>query len=144
MDLTYTQALPEDIQLILNQSRELITAYEDLASIDLLKVLSWMQRKIETNIDDYTCVWKAGEKVAFYCLREEPDAVELDDLYVLPNFRNRGIGTKILSRCVANMDRPIYLYVFTGNAGAIRLYRRFGFAKTSQVSATRCIMTKQP
>ena len=144
MELTFSRASREDIDVIFALCRELIKTYEDTASIDLPKVLAWVQKKIENQILSYTCVWLDGRKVAYYCLSEEADGFELDDFYVLPEYRNRGIGTRILSRCVAGLKKPVWLYVFSENHGAIRLYERFGFVSTRKVSPTRQIMTKQP
>ena len=141
-DLAYTQAKAEDIDIIFSQCRQLIESYEDMSCVDLPKVLSWMRRKIETQISSYTCVWENGCKVAYFHLSEDTDGTQLDDLYVLEAYRNRGIGTRILECCVEMAREPLYLYVFTGNLGAIRLYERFNFAVTRQVSPTRVIMTR--
>ena len=54
----------------------------------------------------------------------------IEDLYVLPDMRNRGYGTKLLefamSRCA---DTPV-LWILENNAGARRLYHRMGFIET--------------
>ena len=67
--------------------------------------------------------------------------MELDDLYVLPAFQKRGIGTPVLRRCLA-AGKPVYLYVFTGNARAVALYQQEGFKKVEEVSPTRMIMAQ--
>ena len=71
--------------------------------------------------------------------REE---TELDDLYVLPTFRGKGIGTEILSYCISQMNTPIFLYVFRKNTGAIKLYERMGFLMAEEVDDTRLIMRR--
>lgn len=144
MELTYSRASREDIDVIFALCQELIETYEDTVSVDLPKILTWVRKKIETQILSYTCVWQDGRKVAYYCLSEEADGFELDDFYVLPEYRARGIGTQILGCCLAGLKKPVWLYVFNENHGAIRLYERLGFVNTRQVSPTRQIMTKQP
>ena len=142
MLLQYTSAEHEDIDTIFQMSKELVLSYEDLTSVDLSKILLWLQRKIETNIRQYTCVWQDGKKVAYYRLEKQEGQAELDDFYVMPECRGRGIGTQILTECCRETQMPIFLYVFTRNTGAISLYQRHGFKVTAQVSPTRIIMTR--
>ena len=144
MPLTYLPATPEDADLIFSQCKELVLRYEDSNEVDLDRVLQWLERKIRAHISLYTCVFRGNEKVAFFSFSEQEDGWELDDLYVLEPYRNQGIGSRILKHCMEMTSRPIYLYVFTANDGAIRLYARHGFTITQQVSLTRSIMMRYP
>lgn len=142
-ELIFRQARIEDIPTIFSLSKDLICRYEDLSAIEYEKVISWVERKITDTIDRYTCVFHNGEKVAYYCLQKGEGEWELDDFYVLPPFQNRGIGSKILSECLSQVDAPVFLYVFTQNTGAIRLYERFGFFEVKTVSPTRKILRRE-
>ena len=139
MNLQYVTAEPSDIPVIFDQAKMLIDRYEDLTSIDYDQVLSWVRRKITQSISQYHCVLCSGCKCAYYHLCEDG---ELDDLYVLPEFQNRGIGTKILERCIAQSPKPLYLYVFSRNQRAIALYERFGFVPAERVGQTRLILRR--
>ncbi len=138
MKLDYVPAEESDIPIIASMARALIDAYEDMAQIDYERVMAWTERKIRKFIKEYTCVCMDGEKAAFFRLAEG----ELDDLYVLPSFRGRGIGTEMLKYCIQTSRQPLYLYVFTGNVRAVALYQRMGFAVTEQISPTRVIMRR--
>ena len=139
MNLQFTEVSQRDIPAILAQAKELIDAYEDLTSIDYDKVMIWMERKISQNIFRYRCVLKDQQPCAYYCLCEDG---ELDDFYVLPAFRNMGIGSEIMRKCIAESVNPLYLYVFTRNTGAISFYKRFGFTCCKTVSKTRMILAR--
>lgn len=141
MELIYEPAAAEDADSIFHLSKALIEQYEDLDSIDCAKVLQWMRRKISDNITDYIRVCHDGQPVAYYRLCSRDSSLELDDLYVLPQFRGRGIGTQILHRC-CNAGFPMMLFVFSRNIRAIALYERFGFSVTESVSPTRFIMRR--
>ena len=69
--------------------------------------------------------------------------MELDDFYILPQFRGRGIGTAVLEKCIRESSLPIFLYVFTRNTGALNLYQRMGFRIAEQISSTRSIMRRE-
>ena len=144
MDLTYAPASAEDIETIFHFCKDLIDTYEDIQSIDYGKVLAWVRRKIETNIAQYTCVFRDGEKAGFYRVCPAGAMTEIDDLYILPPFRNQGIGTAVLKKVSAETVLPLTLYVFTRNTGALALYQRLGFRVTETVGASRCIMVREP
>ena len=141
MELTYSPARPEDAPVIFGFAKELIETYETDPDLDLAMALDWTKRKIEKRIGEYTRVLADGEVAAFYRFVPDGERMELDDLYVLPAFRNKGIGTAILRRCVGE-GRPVFFYVFTKNTRAIALYQREGFRKAEDVSPTRMIMAR--
>lgn len=141
MQLVYEPARPEDAPAIFTFARELIETYETNPGLDLQMALDWTKRKIEKRIDEYTRVLCDGALAAYYRFVPDGERMELDDLYVLPEYRNRGIGTAILRRCLA-MGKPVYFYVFTQNARAVALYEREGFSKVEDVSPTRMIMAR--
>ena len=138
MNLQYQNADPSHVLLIYAQAKDLIDAYEDLSCIDYDKVLAWVKRKISQNISQYTAVYLNGALCAFYRLC--PDG-ELDDLYVLPPFQNRGIGSQILKKCIREAKKSLWLYVFSRNTRAIAFYRRFGLEIRETVGNTRLILS---
>ena len=142
MEIAYGMATVEDISQIFELSKSLVDAYEDLSTIDYPKVLRWMERKIQENISSYTVITLAGEKIGYYCLREESGKWELDDFYILPQYRSMGIGSKVLEHICKEIKGSIFLYVFTQNTGAINLYQRFGFRWAQTITPTRQIMER--
>ena len=143
MELTFSPAAPGDAETIFRFAKGLIETYEDPLTIDLPRALEWTRRKIEKHIAEYTCVYADGEKAGYFRFCSCKNGMELDDLYIFPEYRCRGFGTAAVTRCIAQTDRPIELYVFTQNTGALRLYRRMGFEITQQVSNTRCILRRE-
>ena len=145
MQLEFTRAEAADAEIIFGQLKQLIDAYEDLSSIQYDKVLAWCRRQIEENIGQYTCILANGNKAGWYCLMPSGDGrMELDNFYVLPEFRGRGIGTAALERCFAETDKPVFLYCFTQNTRALALYTRMGFRAIENVGHTRCILQRNP
>ena len=143
MELTFRPAAPEDAPQIFQFARELIETYEDPRAIDLSRAVQWTKRKIESHIAQYTCVFCGDEKAGYFRFCSGNSCMELDDLYIFPEFRRRGIGTAVVKRCCAGTAQPVMLYVFTQNTGALRLYQRLGFSITEQVSESRCILRRE-
>ncbi|MBQ6508960.1 MAG: GNAT family N-acetyltransferase [Flexilinea sp.] len=83
----------------------------------------------ENGVKKFTAV--AGGKFAGFGASEwdrEQNAVCLLTLAVLPEFRNRGIGSALLHAMENAFGRSeVYLYVDIENKNAIRLYRRAGY-----------------
>ncbi len=60
--------------------------------------------------------------------------MRLVDIAILPEWRNRGVGTAFLRELIAESEytgRPLKLQVAKGNPAA-RLYERLGFSKVSE------------
>jgi ribosomal protein S18 acetylase RimI-like enzyme len=68
-----------------------------------------------------------------YVARRE-DEVRILDITVLPEYRNRGIGTPLieeLMREAARAGKPLNIYVESFNR-SLRLFERLGFVKTEE------------
>jgi len=142
MELSFIKADESDIETLFAFNKELVDAYEDTSALAYDKVLAWIRAKISDNIDSYTCVTLDGCKAAWYRFVVSDGQAELDDLYVRPEFRNRGIGTRIIEKCCHEAECPIFLYVFVKNERAVSLYKRLGFRMAEKVSETRYIMRR--
>ena len=61
-------------------------------------------------------------------LDEQQDSIHLVDISILPEFRNRGIGSQVLRELISR-GKPVNLMVRKENR-AYGLYRRVGFEET--------------
>jgi ribosomal protein S18 acetylase RimI-like enzyme len=60
--------------------------------------------------------------------------LEIHRLYVSDEYRNQGIGQKLMDQMLARMEdqQMIYLSVFSENYGAQRFYHRYRFSKLKE------------
>ena len=142
MELNYERASGADVEAIFALSKALIDQYEDVESIDYDKVLQWVRRKIEAQIGEYQRVMMDGSLAGYVHFHPDGERMELDDLYILPEYRGQGIGTAVVEKCCAETVKPVYLYVFRRNEGAVRLYQRLGFKIVQEVGGSRYIMQR--
>lgn len=141
MVLRYLTATDADMEKIYGFAEELVCRYEDLEVIP--KALPWMRNKISENINSYVAVYLDETLAGYYHFFANGDKYELDDLYIVPQLRGKGIGSCILHKCIKMAQGDIILYVFNENKRAISLYERFGFSKFQRVSETRSIMVRR-
>ena len=81
----------------------------------------------------------SGSRI-FLLLREEnpvgvvtvTDSV-IADLYVLPEERDQGYGTRLLRYAMGQCEGSPTLWILENNTGAERLYRRNGFRPTGRI-----------
>lgn len=144
MKITYEPAKAEDIAPIYDFCRQLIQTYEHLDGIDYPKVMQWVRKKIEGSISQYTLIRIEGQKAGYYHFYINEDGQwELDDLYVFPEFQNRGIGSEVVRSCCASVSEPVMLYVFIRNGRAVSLYERLGFQIAETIGKSRYIMKNE-
>lgn len=143
MELFYAAATHQDTERIFLLNRNLIDRYEDLQSIPYEEVLNWVRRKIENNIHSYTRIYADGIHVGFYRFVPKGDRMELDDLYIFPEYQGRGIGSRVIEKCCSETNLPVMLYVFVRNVGAWKLYQRLGFKIRETVHDSRYIMVRE-
>lgn len=143
MELQFAPAQECDTERIYASNKELIDTYEAVENIDYEKVLQWVLKKIETNIDEYIAVFLDGKKVGYYHFYPSEGKMELDDLYIFPEFQSKGIGSTIIQGCIEESDSTIFLYVFAKNVRAIVLYQKLGFKIVKNIRNTRYIMERE-
>ena len=56
----------------------------------------------------------------------------IEDLYILPEYQNRGYGTRLLHYAIRRCEGVPTLWILGNNLDAGRLYRREGFRETGR------------
>jgi GNAT superfamily N-acetyltransferase len=92
-----------------------------------------LRRYIDSDVRWMRVLWVDGE-AAGYCswsLGANPDEVKLEQLYLLPEHKGKGLGG-LMMRAVEDacrtLGRPVlYLTVNKGNVDSIAIYRKSGF-----------------
>ena len=102
----------------------------------------WDGEKVLEKIDDfyvYLCI-RNQRLVGYIDLSKEKDTNEIMDLWILPEYRNQGIGALLLKKAIfTNGDKRLVLTVDIDNAPAIHLYEKMGF---EEISANNNITAK--
>ena len=76
-----------------------------------------------------------GEPVGMLQLDESEAGVEVVEIQILPEYQNRGLGTRLLGEILERArqeGRDVFLSTGLKNTDACRLYARLGFAETER------------
>lgn len=131
-----------DEEVIFSLCRDLILTYENPRDIDLDKAIQWSRRKIHARKDEYRRITLDGDIAGYFRLFSRDGILELDDLYILAQFRRRGLGDAVVRHCIAR-GKPLELYVFSENHAALALYRKHGFRLLRTEGAERWVLRRE-
>ncbi len=80
-------------------------------------------------------VVEAGKPIGRLIVDRADDKILLADIALLPEYRNRGIGTLLLHELMSEAQqsgKPLHLHIETFNP-AFHLYERLGFVKVGEI-----------
>ena len=87
---------------------------------------------------DFHIIRFRGIDVGFFATSNTFEAVKIHQLFILPEYQGRGIGSACMTRIVkdANLaQKPVMLQVLKINTRAIAFYQSFGFAIADEDSS---------
>ena len=126
--VTIRAATPDDalaVSTLYLSSRRRFLPYAPVAHTDA-EVHRWVAEhliptcNVSVAVVDYTII-------GMMALLDAGDKRWIDQLYLLPDVVNQGIGTLLLQQALHELEPPVRLYTFQENTGARRFYERHGF-----------------
>lgn len=79
---------------------------------------------------DFRVIVVAGADAGVLALSHEADCLRVNQLLLLPEYQDKGVGTAIMRQVLDDATRsrqPVRLQVFKVNHRAVEFYRRLGF-----------------
>jgi ribosomal protein S18 acetylase RimI-like enzyme len=78
-----------------------------------------------------------GTDIGFLSTSNTSDTLNVDQIYILPEYQGKGIGAACMRRIIANASleqKPVALQVLKINTRATALYQRLGFTTINENS----------
>jgi GNAT superfamily N-acetyltransferase len=72
----------------------------------------------------------SGIDVGIFSIVRQPDCLKLNQMFILPEYQNKGIGAACMMRVIedaAISGLPVRLRVLKVNKGAVGFFQRLGF-----------------
>ena len=89
-----------------------------------------LSKEIGKNPFGKVLVYKENDEIIAYLYYSEIyERIEINNIEVKSDSRNKGIGTKLLKKLTETVEKSISLEVRENNYPAIRLYKKFNFSE---------------
>ena len=128
-DVSLRPATPQDVEFAYRVSRETMRGHA-LATFGTWNEEEARQRCSRNIAAGFTQIIELdGTQIGIYVVERAPDHVQLLQIFILPDYQRRGIGSRLIERLLAEAraaNLPLRLRVLRVNP-AFELYQRMGF-----------------
>lgn len=116
-----------DIQNIIDYKCDNIFMYDyDLNDEEKGRIRKYVENDILVELDNFKMIKVEDILVGTVGVIDYEDGKMIDEIFILEEYRNRGIGTDIINN-ILNKNNKVYLWVYIDNVRAVKLYKRLGF-----------------
>ena len=127
MNYNIIKANDNDIDYVKKAKLYNIFAFaHDLPEDEIIKINNYVNSNIPKIIEEYKLIVVDDRRIGCYLVVNKDDGIMLDEIFIEDEFRNKGIGSSIISK-ILKLNNIVYLWVYKENINAIRLYKKFGF-----------------
>ena len=99
---------------------------EKLSYNEKTKIKQSIAQNIKENYREYKLIYIENKIVGAYIVLPHLDGYMIDELYLFSDYRNKGIGTDIVTK-IKEEYRKIYVWVYKSNEKAVKLFKKLGF-----------------
>ena len=127
MNYKLEKASNKDIERIKEYKR--ITIYDyahDLSEGEIIEINNYVNKEVLELLDSYQNILVNDKKIGCLLVTKEDEWIQLNELYLEKEYRNKGIGTGIITNLI-NSNDLVHLCVYKDNKKAIALYKKLGF-----------------
>jgi len=139
MNFQLENAKREDIGILKKYKLETILNYaNELNKEEMVRINNYINSEIPKQLNNYKIIICENKKIGCLLVEDYEDGVLIDEIFLVPEYRMHGIGTKIINNIKKN-NSIIYLWVYKENKKAIKLYKKLEFS-IYKVTDTRFLM----
>ena len=127
MEYKLSKSSEKDINRLIEYKNRTIYQYaKDLSNEEIDRINKYVTSEVPRLINDYCNIIVDNKIIGCILLTNNDNCKLLDEIYLEEEYRNKGIGTKIIMDILNNND-VVYLWVYKENEKAISLYKKLGF-----------------
>ena len=116
-----------DIQNIIDYKCDNIFMYDyDLNDEEKGRIRKYVENDILVELDNFKMIKVEDILVGTVGVIDYEDGKMIDEIFILEEYRNKGIGTDIINNILIKYNK-VYLWVYIDNVRAVNLYKRLGF-----------------
>ena len=139
MEYDLIKATNNDIDFIKKAKLYNILKYaHDLTEKDILNINNYVEKSLLVEMSNFKIIVYDNQKIGCLLVTEKKDSITLDEIYLEEEYRNKKIGTNIITN-ILKSNPLVYLWVYKENTKAISLYKKMKF-KVINETETRYYM----
>lgn len=139
MDYELVEATFRDTNYLIRNKRNIIMEFsENLTNDETKKIDRYVHDEVNSNISNTKIIKVSNNTVGSLTIYSKYDGVFLDEIFIEKNYRNKGIGSKIIKNILKN-NKIVYLNVYKLNNKSVLLHKKLGF-KVIDETETRYFM----
>lgn len=116
-----------DVKKLINYKLQTVLEYaENLSKKEIKQIEDYVNNAIFKQLSFYKLILFEDKKIGCLLVLNKEDGILLDEIYIEKEYRNKGIGTNIISNILKN-NETVYLWVYKANIKAISLYKKLQF-----------------
>lgn len=127
LDFCLINATADDLEFV--KSAKISNIFENIKDVsddERVKILSYVDRYMARFLKDFKIITVGETKCGCFLLRDYEDGVLLDEIFLIPEYREWGIGMHIIND-ILSKNKITYICVYKNNTRAIKLYKKLGF-----------------
>lgn len=126
----------KDIDRLMYYKLKSIVDYtSDLSSYEMNKINNYINETVPKQISNYKNIIYNNKIIGSILITINKNNILLDEIFLEKEYRNKGIGTSIITDLINDTKKDIYLWVYKNNE-ALNLYKKLGF-KVIEETQTR-------
>ncbi|MCX4365400.1 MAG: GNAT family N-acetyltransferase [Bacilli bacterium] len=127
MNYELIKATPANLEELIKYKLSSILDYaSSITEEEREKIKKYVRTNVPKQIDNYQMIVFNDQVIGCLLITKHDDGVLLDEIYIKPEYQNRGIGTDIIGS-LRERENIAYLWVYKENEKAIKLYKKMGF-----------------
>lgn len=129
-EINFMQADINDVDLILDMKLDIILNNKNVINMsknELEKSVIEAEEQIRLNLTDYKIILYNNEKIGYICMIDLENMLLIDSIYIICNYRNKGICTVTLQKMVKANFKPVCIWIEKENVKLINICKNINF-----------------
>ena len=128
--IIFRDAEVDDVDFILDMKLDIILNNEKVLNMnknELERQVLEAEEQIRENLNEYKMILANLEEIGFISIIDLDNEIVIDNIYIINEFRNNGVGTYILKEIIRTNFKPIFIDIDKNYSNLINICQNIGF-----------------
>lgn len=129
-EIKLKEANINDVDLILDMKLDIILNSPNIVNLnknELERKVLEAEEQIRENLQEYKMISVEDINIGFISIIDLDNEIVIDNIYIINEFRNNGVGTYILKEIIRTNFKPIFIDIDKNYSNLINICQNIGF-----------------